>query len=103
VQKRVASHTADAKFAIEITIQTNTVIQPTFLLIECDGEIHSGDRYVVGRGLFTESGFGVVSGKPNTFYIRFSSPPFTPQTPLVATLVSRSAIQVKGIKRVRIP
>lgn len=102
-QRRVASPKTEAPYALEITIQASATIQPVGLLIECDGPIQEGSFHVVGQGIYTMTSSGVVENNPNQFFLKFSSPPLTPQTPLVVKLLSKSAIRVEQIRRVQTP
>lgn len=98
VSEEVSSPSEKQPYGLRVTIQTNTPINPVHLKVECDGRISEG--HVKFARLIS-----VMSGKMTTirndiFEFSFTMPPFTPQTPLVVTLFSRTRIQVQKISEV---
>lgn len=90
-QRMVPSDKPDLPFAREITIQTSVSIQPVAVLIQCDKEIGEGHGGV-GAGVYFKTKTGVLVEHPSWFLVSFESPAFTPRTPLVVTLFSKSPI-----------
>lgn len=98
-QKRVDSQYPEAPYGLQVIIQTNVPIQPTGLLVHCNGEIYKGQFFVAGQPVMMSVGEG---WKGSDYQLQFGSPPFTPQSPVVVTLFSKSPIKVIGVNRIRL-
>jgi hypothetical protein len=97
VQQRVPSAESGAPFGLQVIIQTDTSIQPVSLAVLCDGPFEKGSNFVVGVSVR----MGVVEGYSEdhkTYVIEYQAPPFTPKTPIVITLLSKTAIAVKQVR-----
>lgn len=101
-QKATPGSSDGVSFGLELTIQTNVVLSPTRLRIECDGpfEINRG-RVHVGFATPTFQ-FDNMNQRfsENALDLYFSAPPFTPQLPLVITFYSRTRIKVLQVIRI---
>lgn len=95
-QKRTTSTNQELPYGQEITIQTDKVMQPTKLVVICDGKIGYGEFHLAVDAVYIKSKSGLAEGHPEAFLVYFESPPFSPQTPLIVTLFSKQAI--KAIK-----
>jgi hypothetical protein len=97
-QKRVTSSRDDAPFAIQLTLQSDVPSQPTAFMIECSGPIEEGKFFIAGQGVMMGVAYGVQPDRRH-FYFRFQYPPFTPESPIVVTLLSKEDIRVVSIAR----
>jgi hypothetical protein len=91
----------NAKYGLQVTISTDVMSQPTALMVECDGDIEDGDFFVAGQLLMMGMGYGVQQDK-RRFALKFSFPPFTPQSPIVLTLFSKTEIRVIAVRRIKL-
>ncbi len=92
----VPSRRESFPFGLQVVIQTNVVISPTHIRIDCDGPVADGQFRFAGP---ISSMFNVMAGPSgNSFELHFGGPPFTPQTPLVVTLYSASKIKVLRVR-----
>jgi hypothetical protein len=83
---------------LQVILQTDVQQQPTAFIIECDGEITAGEFFMAGQAVMMGVAYGVQPDKKR-FYLRVSFPPFTPQSPIVVTLLSKSAVRVTRVER----
>lgn len=97
-ERRTDSPKKEFPYALQVIIQTNVAIQPAAFKIECDGELAEGSFFVAGQPALMNVRFG-TSG--NVFVLSFGMPAFTPESSIVATLLSKSPIRVKRVERVR--
>jgi hypothetical protein len=97
VQQRVPSAESGAPFGLQVIIQTDTSMQPVSLAVQCDGPFEKGSNFVVGVGALMSFVEG-YSEDHKTYFIGYQSPPFTPKTPIVITLFSKTAIVVKQVR-----
>lgn len=97
-ERRVPSTRADAPYGLQVILQTDVQQQPTAFIIECDGEITAGEFFMAGQAVMMGVAYGVQPDKKR-FYLRVSFPPFTPQSPIVVTLLSKSAVRVTRVER----
>jgi len=90
-----------------VTIQTNRRIQPTRIRVVFDGPISLKPTHrmlqgvtsweLVGATAFTHPE-GVVVNE-NAFEVGFSSPAFTPQGPLILTVLSKERVNIIRVER----
>ncbi len=99
-QRRTNSTRDDAKFALQLIIQTDTPSQPTAFLIETSGDMVDGEFFVAGQPVMMGVSYGVQADKRH-FYLRFQYPAFTPEAPIVVTLLSKSDMVVTSVSRAR--
>ncbi len=97
-QQRTVSNRDDAKFALQVTIQTDVPTQPTAFMIECNGDIEDGHFFLAGQAVMMGVGYGVQPDK-KSFYLRFAFPAFTPESPIVVTLLSKTDIRVLKVSK----
>ena len=97
-QKVVVSTNPDLPYALEVVVQTDEVIQPVAFVFECDGEV-GASQGGIGPGVYTKTKTGIVDGHPNWFAIEWETPAFTPATPMVVTLFSKTAVHVTAVNR----
>ena len=82
-----------APYAVEVIVQTNVTMQPVSLAIHCDVEVEEADVRMVGALVFTQHGNGYVGDK-KTFWAFWRTPPFAPESPIVAKLMAKQPIKV---------
>ena len=97
VERQVSSTTDLAPYALQVIIQTDVPIQNAGFKIQCDGIIHSGRFFVAGQGVMMNVHQQIIAG--TTFAFRFGFPTFTPDSPIVVTLMAKSKIRVKQIEQ----
>lgn len=88
-----------APYAMKVVIQTNAVIQPTSLVIQCSSEIAKGELSMAGGLLFQGMGEGYPGSDHRVYWIFFRGPAFTPEGPIIVTLMSKEPFSVKAIGR----
>jgi hypothetical protein len=100
--QQIPSPKPDAPYAVEITVQVASSIQPFAIGVVCDQEIAQADFRVIGVGAYTDVGTGYVTAYPKTsYYLRFGSPPVTPSSPLVITVMCRQPFKILSVERMR--
>ena len=67
-------------------------------MIECDGDIEDGTFFIAGQSVIMGMAYGVQPDKKH-FYFRFQYPAFTPESPIVVTLESKSDIRVVSVNK----
>ena len=97
-QRRAVSNKSDVPYAIQVILQTDVPTQPTAFLIECNADIEEGKFFVTNQPVMMGVGFGVQADKKK-FYFRFNFPSFTPESPIVVTLTSKSDIRVVAVNK----
>ena len=98
-QRRIASPREDAPYAIEITIQVESDVQPVSLVFSTDGTIIEGRHSIVGHSFFMEDKQQYLGAKREKYYMGFGSPALTPKNPLVVVLMSAGPISLTNIER----
>ena len=97
-QEQTNSTHDDAPFAVKIVIQTTATVQPTSLAIICDSEVAYADSRLGGGANRQRTGDGVVNNDKRIYRIFWGEPPFTPESPLVLTLMSKTAIHALAVQ-----
>lgn len=97
-ERRTDSPKKEVPYALQVIIQTSVTIQPAAFRIECDGEIADGSFFVSGQPVLMNVR---TTQDANTFSLSFGLPAFTPESSIVATLLSKSPIRVKRVTRLR--
>ena len=98
-QRRAPSNKADAPYGLQVILQTDTTIQPAAFKIDCDGQISEGRFFVAGQAAMMSVAHGLSEDK-KTFQFSFRFPPFTPESPIVVTLLSKTDIRVTKVERI---
>ena len=94
VQKSVPSNDPQFPFGLQVIIQSNIVIQPVALALECDGEIGKVSFFIGGQGVYMNVQTGIAGANKNVAVVRFSFPSLTPESPMVVTLLSKTQVKV---------
>lgn len=95
-QRNVRPSTPDAPYELQVIIETEVLMNNAGFSIECDGPIVDGRFFVTGQPVM----MNVRTTKANsTFAFSFGYPPFTPQSPIVVTLVSKTQIKATKIEQ----
>ncbi|MGA2465468.1 MAG: hypothetical protein ABSH06_14070 [Thermodesulfobacteriota bacterium] len=97
-QGRTVSNRDDAPYALQVILQTDVSTQPTAFMIETDGDIEDGRFFLVGQAVMMSVGYGVQPDKRH-FYLGFAFPAFTPPSPIVITLLSKTDIRVIAVRK----
>lgn len=98
-QRRTESNRSDAPFALQVILQTDISSQPpTAFMLECNGDIEDGSFFIAGQPAMMGVSLGVQADK-RYFYLRFQYPAFTPESPLVVTLISKTDIRVTSVTK----
>jgi hypothetical protein len=95
-QKTVVSTNPNPPYALQVVVQTDQSIQPVAFIFECDGEVADGHGGV-GAGVYTKSKKWTIEGHPNWYAIEWETPAFAPETPMVVTLLSKTAVHVTAV------
>ena len=95
-ERRTDSVRKDAEYGLQVIIQTTTTIQPASFRIECTGDIADVKFFVAGQPAMMNMRTDING---NVAFVSFGFPPFTPESPLVVTLLSKTDIRVKQIDR----
>jgi hypothetical protein len=88
----------NAPFAVRVVIQTNTAMQPTSLVLRCSSDVEEGSYRMVGVSAYRDSGNGYVGNSRSNFWFFFGDPPFTPERPIVAVLMSKQPVNVISVE-----
>jgi len=100
-QKRTVSTDPSAPYALQVILQTSvTGPSPTAFMLETNGDIESGGIFVSGQSVMMQVATGVQPDRRH-FFFSFAFPSFTPENPIVVTLLSKTDIQVVGIANAR--
>jgi hypothetical protein len=99
-QRRVVSSSEENPFALQVIIQTDETINNTKLAITCNNPISHGDFFVTGQGVMMNVMTG-LSGDKKSFEFGFSFPSFTPDSPIVVTLLSKTEINCTKLTDLR--
>jgi hypothetical protein len=94
-QKDVPVPEGGPKYGKQVVIQTDRLIQPTQIRIIATGKIENANFSVVGLPIVMSYRTIIQS---NILTIGFTYPPFTPESPIVVTLLSNSHIDVASVK-----
>jgi len=97
-QGRTVSNRDDAPYALQVTLQTDIPTQPTAFMFETDGDIEDGRFFLVGQSVMMSVGYGIQPDKRH-FYLKFAFPSFTPESPIVVTLLSKTDIHVIAVRK----
>lgn len=94
----ISSQREDLPYGLQLTIQTNVVIEPTNLRVECDGPIGWADFDLASTGSVSTSILrGVQTAiRGNTYAFSFDDA-FRPQRPIIVTLFSATKISVMRV------
>jgi hypothetical protein len=95
--KDVPAGATGPAYAKQVIVQTDQNSQPTVLQVEADKEIKSGRFFIAGQPVMMNVRTR-VSG--NTFTLGFGYPAFTPENPVVVTLLSDQQLEIKSVKRI---
>jgi hypothetical protein len=97
VERRIPSPDPAAQYGLQVIIQTDANIQPLSLAVVCTGPIEKADNFIVGVRARMAYSVGLSEDR-KIYFMSYQLPPFTPQTPIVVTLLSKSPINVQEIK-----
>jgi hypothetical protein len=96
--RRVASTNDATPYALQVVIQTDTTMQPVSLALETDAEISEGKFFIAGQAVMMNMRQGLSEDK-HVFLFSFGYPQFTPESPIVVTLFSKSDLRVTALKK----
>jgi hypothetical protein len=99
-ERQITSSNPDLPFELQITILSDQVIEKPAFIVTCTGPISEGQAGV-GAGVYTITQ-NLISDDKLSFGFRWSSPDFTPETPLTVTLFSKSEIHCPELKDARL-
>jgi hypothetical protein len=102
VQHRAASTDPEAKFGLQVIMQTDIPIQPVAFGVKFDNIISSADAFIVGEGNYTMKATSISSDR-KSFMFSFHSPAFTPSSCLVVTVQSKYDIRVTKVEKLQQP
>jgi len=97
-QEAVPSDDEDAPYAVKVTIQTNVAMQPTSVLVNCDGELTNGEYHLAGVGVLMGHYWGYTKDR-HGYWILLKETSFRPETPIVATLKSKRPFRVLSVTK----
>lgn len=86
-----------APHSLQVIIKTDVPIENAGFKIECDGIIHNGRFDLVGHVVMKNVRQEIIGG--TTFSLKFDSPAFTPDSPIIVSLLAKSAIRVNRIEQ----
>jgi hypothetical protein len=96
-ERRVPSTQSAYPYALEVVIQTDVAVENAALEIDFDGEIEKGDFFLAGQGVMMLVRSGITQDRKG-FILGFGFPTWTPEHPIVATILSKQPVRVVGIK-----
>jgi len=104
-QRLVSSTLEGSLYAKEVTLHTTVDIHPTWLALACNAEIVQAECWVnQGTTSCNFSGCGsLLSKDKKTIWIHFQEPTFSPQTPLIVTLIAKTNIIAESVREERPP
>lgn len=91
-EREITSSNPDLPYSLQITILTDQIIEKPAFLITCNGPIAQGQAGV-GAGMYTMTQ-NMITDDKLSFGFRWATPNFTPETPLIVTLFSKSEIHL---------
>jgi hypothetical protein len=91
----------DLPYGLMVTIQTNVVIEPTHLKVECNGQIGVADFTLASTGAINVVALKNMQMMVNgsVFELSFDDA-FRPQRPVIVTILSATKIKVERVARV---
>jgi hypothetical protein len=69
-------------------------------MIACNGDISDGSFFVAGQAVLMTVASGVQTDR-RQFYLSFRYPAFTPDSPIVVTLLSKNDVAVTKVSAAR--
>jgi len=91
VQRNAPSDDPQFPYGLQVIIQSNIVIQPVAIALECDGNVGKVNFFIAGQTVY----MGIQTRINNNIAtLRFNYPSLTPESSLVITLLSKSRIRV---------
>lgn len=94
IQKTTLSDDPQFLYGLQVIVQSNVVLQPVAIALECDEEIGKIKFFIAGQAVYMNVYTGIKEANKNVAMIRFSFPPLTPESPMVVTLLSKTKIRV---------
>lgn len=91
IQKTTTSDNSELPYGLQVIIQSNIVMQPVSIALECNGEIGDFSFFIAGQVVYMNVRKSING---NVAQLSFGSPPLTPESPLVITLLSKKQISV---------
>jgi hypothetical protein len=98
-QRRAPSDKAETPYGLQAILQSDTTIQPAAFRLVCDGEISEGRFFIAGQAVIMSMAQG-LSRDRRAFEFSFRYPPFTPEAPIIVTLLSKSDIRITRVERI---
>jgi len=104
-QRRAPSADAHFPYGLQVIIQTSTTIQPVGLRLCFDGPVGSATFFVAGESAFVGrlDGIHYPGECPNAYAFGFHFPAFTPEHPIVVTVLSASDIKLTSLEQIQLP
>ena len=96
-QSRVPSTLPEAPYGTRVIIQTDISVKRPKVEIDFDGAIHHGDFFMAGRGIYMIK-VSTVTNDDKSLVVSCEFPEWTPDAPIVATVESREAVTVTGVR-----
>jgi hypothetical protein len=100
VQRRAASSDPNAKYGLQVVMQTDTTIQPVAFRVEFDQEISNPEAFIVGEGAYTMFGTA-FSNDHKAFLFSFHTPAFTPNSSLIVAVQSKYDVRVVKVEKIQ--
>ena len=97
VTKRIPSPNNSLPYGMQIVLQTDAAMEPTGFAIQCTDEIGDAHFFLAGQTVLIQVLEGFADER-KTFLFQFSLPPFSPDSPIVVTLLSKTALSVRAVK-----
>jgi hypothetical protein len=95
-QKRVPVPSGGPQFGTQVIVQTDVASQPTTIRLEANGNIEKANFFIVGQPVMMNVRTVIDH---NVFTLSFGYPAFTPESPVVITLLSNSDITITKVER----
>jgi hypothetical protein len=100
-ERQIVSSNESLPNALQITILTDEVIEKPAFVLTCDGPIAEGRFFIPGQLIYTMTEQLITDNK-RSFGFRFASPSFTPESPIIVTLFSKSEIRCSDLTDARL-
>jgi hypothetical protein len=98
-QRRVPSTKPESPYGLQVVIQTDTTVENTGLELDFDGEIDEGDFFIAGQGAMMLVRSRLTPDRKG-YIFGFEYPNWTPDHPIVATILSKQSVQTIGVRKV---
>lgn len=99
--KNIVSPDSNYRYAVQVSILTDQVVNSPGFVITCDKKIEKGIGQIPGQMIYTMRQ-EIISDDGKSYGIKFASPAFTPEAPFVITVFSHSNLHCDKLRDARL-